>query len=796
MKKNVFIFLIFALITSSIFGKTKANPLNNGKLESREESWGKVTEIRTMNMSLKAGENNRAFNWNIYSDYDEEASQIGLISSGDKIQVLKLCCIEDTDYWLNSKSLWCNVQTGNLNGWVKLENVNANPFKNENWTYLETIPNGKKDNTVYKYTSNVYVIDNVYLRKNPWKDDDNTLALIPGKDSKKYVQILKIVKEKDTQVDEGNTITDHWIYVSYDNQQGWIFGGYTVDYYNERVNYNEPEELLKNYFNAGEAKGISFAAIKNVIFAILKLIVILALAALLIFLIYKNKRKILSLFHKKAAPIENKEAQQDMEARQKEDSKLEKTKLFQAKENYKIHERISAILKYMNQGLYGKEEVIRLTLLSAIAGETIFFMGPPGTAKSMIARRMQDAFRDDTSWFEYLMSQFSTPDEICGPISLRKLGRDKYVRLTNGYLPKANIAFLDEIWKSGPAILNTLLTIINEKIYHNGNKPEKVPLIALVAASNEFPEKNKGLEALWDRFTIRVMVNPLQSDTDFFNMIERTGKVHKPNLKYKAYQLTKNEVWEFQNKIAEVKLPEYIKDLIKQVRLELDAKNQEKNRSDDEKYYISDRKWKKIVNVLKASAFLNGRDQVDLMDCKLIAYCIWGTEKQRKESLVLIEEVIKGDGVNVMTSISGLKEQINKFKTDISNLDSSNYNSYIIENARENITNKQYLPLEQNIIKEINKLEQMQAKEEADFEGNLFVDDSFKTIVLAKLSKQQNELEDLKLELEKIHHKFDPDSKIFTEKKKIKSKDSSEAIVIDDDSDDADDYDDYDEYDE
>lgn len=338
-----------------------------------------------------------------------------------------------------------------------------------------------------------------------------------------------------------------------------------------------------------------------------------------------------------------------------------------AKDEKNIRERTEKLLMLLNSGLYEKEEAIRLALLSAISGESIFFLGPPGTAKSMISTRIHHAFQEGTKYFEYLMNEFSTPDEIFGSVKLKGLDEGVYEKNTNGYLPEANVVFLDEIWKSGPAILNTLLTIINEKKFRNGDKIVKVPLQVLLAASNELPKEKAGLEALYDRFIIRTMVNPvsMENEDSFFALCEKSGKELSIPENMKPNLLTIEEVQGWSDKIKDVFLTDKIKEVIMEIRRELEVKNQEKNREEKEKYYVSDRRWKKIIHLLKTSAFLCDRKEVDLMDIQLVTYCIWSTPKQREEVQKIVKEIVQENGLECSTAVDDIEQQIKVFQTDV-----------------------------------------------------------------------------------------------------------------------------------
>lgn len=299
--------------------------------------------------------------------------------------------------------------------------------------------------------------------------------------------------------------------------------------------------------------------------------------------------------------------------------------------------RIQKLLEALNSGIYEKENEMAMSLLAAVAGESIILLGPPGVAKSMVARRLKDAFRGARS-FEYLMSRFSTPDEIFGPVSISKLkSSDDYERVTDGYLPTADVVFLDEIWKAGPAIQNTLLTVINEKVFRNGNKMVHIPLKLLVAASNELPAQGEGLEALWDRFIIRLETKSISLDADFDKMLlqDDTDNAGIPQ----SLQITNDEYLSWSKALSTIGIGNDVLDAIHQIRRSLVAVPID---GTDERrtVYVSDRRWKNIARLLRTSAFLQDRTTVGVEDLLPVYNCLWMEPEERDSIRAIVVRCI------------------------------------------------------------------------------------------------------------------------------------------------------------
>lgn len=285
--------------------------------------------------------------------------------------------------------------------------------------------------------------------------------------------------------------------------------------------------------------------------------------------------------------------------------------------------KINEIRKYLNTLFVERENHISGIIASIIAGENALLLGGAGVAKSALINELASTI-GNMNYFQWLLTRYTVPEELFGALSLKELELGIYKRNTAGKLPEANIGFIDEVFKANSAILNTLLTIINEKVFHNNGTPIPCPLISLFGASNEYPEENEGLEPLYDRFVCRFWVDEV-TDGGFTQVLNNSIKVapaSRPSIPLK-------EVMDLQEASRRIMIPADVVETITKIRVELR----------DNSINPSTRRFVKSLKLVQANALLDGATSAaNVTHVGILKDILWDREEQAKTVASIVQK--------------------------------------------------------------------------------------------------------------------------------------------------------------
>jgi MoxR-like ATPase len=282
----------------------------------------------------------------------------------------------------------------------------------------------------------------------------------------------------------------------------------------------------------------------------------------------------------------------------------------------------SDVIDELKRRFVGRDEVVDLIALAVVAGEHLFLYGPPGTAKSALIRAFASSVQG--RYFEYLLTRFSEPNEIFGPIDLARLREGAVATVTTGMLPEAEFAFLDELFNANSAILNNLLTVLNERVYRRGAEVHRLPLLSLFSASNHLAE-DEALGALFDRFLLRCHVDHLRRE-EMPRLLEAGWALERATAATTSVSAADLRI--LSRRVHEIDLSgvsEAYAEVVFKVR--------------DLGIAISDRRAVKMLKLLAASALLSGREAANPSDLWVLRY-VWDRVEQIDPLAALINGVL------------------------------------------------------------------------------------------------------------------------------------------------------------
>jgi MoxR-like ATPase len=281
--------------------------------------------------------------------------------------------------------------------------------------------------------------------------------------------------------------------------------------------------------------------------------------------------------------------------------------------DFQLVDKVNAVLQHIKSTFVGKDDIIDLMGICLAGRENLFLLGPPGTAKSALVRELARLLHGKT--FEYLLTRFTEPNELFGPFDIRRLRDGDLVTNTEGMLPEAHLIFLDELLNANSAILNSLLMVLNERIFRRGRETKNLPALMIVGASNHLPEE-EALQALFDRFLIRVRCDYV--DPHHLNDVLDAGWLLEQKKNGELPGIETEEVRQLQSLIPVVDMQE-----IRPAYIELIEKLRNAG------VQVSDRRAVKLQRLIAASAILCKRTKAYRSDMWVLRY-IWDTDEQRE----------------------------------------------------------------------------------------------------------------------------------------------------------------------